>query len=70
MKKLLTPFAFALLILLLSGCENPNDGMAENAGEKIDQAVEEGRDAVEDAADEVGERIEEAGDAIRDKTDK
>lgn len=37
--------------LMLCGC--PNDGAAENAGEKIDEAADEVEDAVDDAADEI-----------------
>ena len=36
----------------LAACDD-NDGPAEQAGEKIDEATEEAADAVEDAADEV-----------------
>jgi hypothetical protein len=42
-------------LLLMGGvaaCDD-NDGPAEQAGEKIDEATEEAADAVEDAADEV-----------------
>lgn len=55
----------ALACLTLGGCSD--DGPAEEAGENIDQAVEEGRDAVEDAggqgpAEEAGEEMDEAVD--------
>jgi predicted small secreted protein len=57
--KVLTLLPIMVLILagnVLTGCE-ANDGAAEKAGEKIDNAVEN-----------TGEAIEEAGDKLREKT--
>ncbi|MGD2117986.1 MAG: hypothetical protein PVG66_06490 [Chromatiales bacterium] len=62
-------FAAAALLMPLVACDNMDDGPAENAGEKIDEAVEQTSDSVSDAVEETGEKIEEAGDAIEDKTD-
>jgi hypothetical protein len=45
-----------VLSLGLMGCEN--EGPAEKAGERIDEAVEE-----------AGEAVEDAGDKIREETD-
>ncbi|WP_068803420.1 hypothetical protein [Immundisolibacter cernigliae] len=52
----------ALACLALAGCSEK--GPAEEAGEKVDQAVEQAKDAVEDAgqqgpAEEAGEKIDE-----------
>ena len=41
-------FAFTLVV---AGCNN--EGPAENAGEKIDETVEDVGDAVEDAGDKI-----------------
>lgn len=45
---------FAALFLMggLAACDD-NDGVAEQTGEKIDEAAEDAADAVEDAADEI-----------------
>lgn len=60
--------AMALLALPLMACEQ--EGPAERAGKRLDQAVENSKDALNDAVDRAGEEIEEAGDAIREKTDR
>jgi len=57
--KALTLLSIMALILagnVLTGCE-ANEGAAEKAGKKIDNAVEN-----------TGEAIEEAGDKVREKT--
>lgn len=58
----------ALACLTLAGCSEK--GPAEEAGENIDQAVEQGKDAVEDAgqqgpAEEAGEEMDEAVDEMK-----
>jgi hypothetical protein len=53
-KKLLFPLL--LVCPVLYGC--PEEGPAERAGEKIDEAV-----------DDAGDAIEEAGDELEDATD-
>ena len=65
---------FALLItailatgVLLSGCQK-QEGPAEKAGKKVDQAVEKAGKAVNKAADKTGDAVEDAGDAVKDKT--
>jgi hyperosmotically inducible protein len=58
------------LAVPLLACEQPDKGPAERAGERVDEAVEQGKDAVDDAAESAGVKMEEAGDAIREKTDK
>lgn len=60
----------ALACLTLAGCSEK--GPAEEAGENIDQAVEQGKDAVEDAgqqgpAEEAGEEMDEAVDEMKDE---
>lgn len=63
---------FALLLALgagvaLTGCED--QGPAEKAGERIDQAVEETGDEIDEAAEEAGDAVEEAADEIEEETD-
>lgn len=48
----------ALIVAFMMGCEK--EGPAEQAGEKIDQAVEDAKESVSDAADKVGDEVEEA----------
>jgi hypothetical protein len=48
--------------------EDPDDGPAENAGEKVDQKAEEAEQASEDAAEKAGDKAEEAGDKVEEAT--
>jgi hyperosmotically inducible protein len=61
------------LFLGLSGCDK--EGPAEKAGEKIDQSVEEVKDAAEEAGDkltgqgpaeELGEKIDDAAEEVKE----
>lgn len=64
----------ALFLLVgISGCEK--EGPAEKMGEKIDQSVEEVKDAAEEAGDkltgqgpaeEVGEKIDESVEEVKE----
>lgn len=62
MKNTLTSLAIALplSLVLLFGCSEP--GPAEQAGKKVDQAVEEVRDRIDPAgpAERAGREIDEA----------
>jgi hypothetical protein len=58
------------LAVLTFGCES--QGPAEKAGEKVDQSVEDTKDALEEASDKItgkgpaekaGEKIDEAGES-------
>jgi hypothetical protein len=54
--------AFPLLLMVfVHGCDQ--EGSAEKAGEKIDNAVEK-------AGDKAQEKMDEAGDAVEDAMDK
>lgn len=53
-------------LMILAACEQ--QGPAEPAGEKIDEAVEESRNSFEDAVEQAGEKLEAAGDEIREQT--
>ncbi|MBX9964579.1 MAG: antitoxin [Burkholderiales bacterium] len=48
----------------LYGCKQ--EGPAETAGKKIDQAVEKTGDALEKAGEKTGDALEKAGDKIED----
>lgn len=52
---------------VLTGCES-NDGPAEKAGEKIDNAMENTSEKIDSAIEKTGEEIEEADDKLREKT--
>lgn len=81
MPRKLIPLAFILAFgAALVGCEQ--EGPAEEAGEAVDEAVEEVEDRldqqgpaerlgedVDEAVEKAGEEIEEAGDKIREQTD-
>lgn len=57
--------ALAGLLAALSGCQK-QEGLAEEAGRKLDNAVEQvGKDA-DKAQESVGEKIEQAGERIQD----
>lgn len=51
----------ALTAAFLVGCEQ---GPAEQAGENLDEAVEDTASAVENAADDAANAIENAGDKV------
>lgn len=58
----------ALACFALAGCSEK--GPAEQAGEKVDQAVEQAKDAVEDAGqqgpvEEAGEKIDQAVEDVK-----
>jgi len=60
--------AAVLAIGSLYGCKQ--EGPAETAGKKIDQAVEKTGDAVNKAGEEVGKAVEKTGDALEKAGDK
>lgn len=57
----------AALMIGLTGCSEP--GPAEQAGEKIDETVEQAREAVEDTVEEPGP-AEKAGEAVDEAVDE
>lgn len=59
-----------LLAMPLIACEQSPEGPAERAGERIDEAVEEGKETVDSTVERAGEKLEEAGDTIQEKTEK
>ncbi len=56
MKKLAIALISFAAILPMVGCDN--QGPAEKAGERIDEAVDDASDAVEDAGDEVEDAMD------------
>jgi hypothetical protein len=70
LKKLSLLFVFLLTAALaspmLSACGKKGD--AEKAGEKVDEAIEDTKDAAEDAVDKDGP-VEDAGEKVDDAVD-
>jgi hypothetical protein len=60
-------FPIAVLLVMLGGCEK--QGPAEQAGENLDEAVDEMQEKAEDAGDKAKEKMEQAGDEIEEATD-
>jgi hypothetical protein len=56
LKKLSVSLLAAMLVVGINGCEK---GPAENAGEAIDEAIEDAGDAIEDAGDAIEDAVEE-----------
>ena len=54
--------------LTIAGCAE-EQGPAEEAGEQIDETMEESGDAIEEATDEIGGKVEEGGDQVEEETD-
>ena len=61
---MLLTMLMALGLAGIAGCEE--QGPAEQAGERLDDAVSDARDRLEEAGDEIEEAAEEVGDALRD----
>ncbi|MDP1654642.1 MAG: hypothetical protein Q8K91_14720 [Hylemonella sp.] len=53
------------MLAALSGCQK-QEGPAEKAGQKIDQAVEKSVEKADDAKQKLGEKIEKAGEDLQD----
>src|SRR4051812_13310894 len=59
-------FALAITLIAASGCKEKSP--AEKAGEKIDKAVENTKDATKKGVEKVGDAAEKAGDKVKDAT--
>jgi len=57
-----TAMASVILVLVMVGCDD-RDGPAEEAGEAIDNTMDNIGDSFDDAADSVGDAAEDAKDA-------
>ncbi len=55
-------------VLGLSACKQ--EGPAEKAGQKVDQAVEQAGKKIDQATDQAGKKIEQAGETLSDKSKK
>jgi len=61
MKSVALPILAALALSVVA-CRD--EGSAERAGRKIDEAVQDTREAGEQALDDAGEALDDAGDAV------
>jgi len=61
LKWLTTIFLSLGLLAFAAGCE---EGPAERGGERLDEAMDDIRDAAEDAADEIEDAAEDAKDEV------
>jgi len=57
--------ALTALLAALSGCQK-QEGPAETAGKKVDQAVEKAGEKIEEVKEKAGEKIEQAGQELKD----
>lgn len=62
MKRLIMLPLIVAAALFVQGCKE------ETAGEKLDKAVEQTKDASKDAANKTGEALKKAGDKVQDAT--
>jgi len=53
-------------VLGLAACKQ--EGQAEKAGKKIDQAIDQAGKKIDQATDEAAKKLEEAGDTVSDKS--
>lgn len=53
------------MLAVLSGCQK-QEGPAETAGKKIDQAVEKAGEKIDEVKEKAGEKIEKAGEDLQD----
>ena len=60
-----TAVALTALLAALAGCQK-QEGPAETAGKKIDQAVEKSGEKIDEAKEKLGEKIEKAGEELKD----
>jgi hypothetical protein len=65
--RVLTIMMFSVALMAATGCEQ--EGPAERAGAKLDEAMEDGRNNIEDAVERAGDAVEEAGDKIENASE-
>jgi predicted small secreted protein len=65
-KQLITSLLAIFFAFALAAC----DGPAEDAGEDVDEAMENTEDTMEETMENTEETIEETGDAIEEQTDQ
>lgn len=66
--KIFLALLLALSVGLLAGCED--QGPAEEAGENVDEAVEEAGDMMEEAGENVEDTVEDAGDEMEEAAEE
>ena len=66
--KILLPLCCAASLMLFVACEN--EGPAEKAGEKVDEAIEETQEKMEDAGEQVKDAVEEGGEKLEEAGEK
>jgi hypothetical protein len=62
--------ASAALLLALAGCQKQEEGPAERAGKKIDQATEKAAQQVDKATDKVGQQVDKATQQVGQQLEK
>jgi predicted lipoprotein len=67
MKSLVLPIMAALALSVVA-CRQ--EGAAERAGAKIDEAIEDTREAGEEALEDAGEALEDAGEAVEETAEE
>jgi len=66
MRKITTLLFTLTFALMIGACER--DGPAEEAGERVDEAIDSMRDSTEDAVDNIQESLEDACREADEKT--
>ena len=66
MKRFKMVAACALPLLAIMACTQKSEGPAEQAGKKVDEAVQETTSAVGEAAEKAGEHVEAAGEKLQE----
>ena len=69
MKRMLMLFAAASIATAACGGKKPADGPAERAGEKVDNAAKDTKDASKEAAKDTEEAAQDAKKDVKKKTD-
>ena len=65
---LLASVLSGLSLIACGGNNEPAEGPAEHAGEKVDEAAHDTKEGVEKATEKTGEAIENAGDKVKEET--
>jgi hyperosmotically inducible protein len=65
-KKIIVLAAILSIAVAFAACDQ--EGPAEKAGKKIDNAVEKAGEKIDEATEAAGDKLEEAGDKLDQKT--
>ena len=66
--KILLPLCCAVSLMLFVACEN--EGPAEKAGEKLDEAIENTQDVLKDAGEKMKDAVKEGGEKLEETGEK